>query len=86
MLGPDPFSWRLGRSAQNEVVIEDPSLSRHHARLEFRNGEAVMDLLRELNRNGSTICMVTHDARYAQHADREVALFDGRVVEPAASA
>ena len=40
-----------------------------------------MELLRELNKNGSTVCMVTHDSRYAQHADREVALFDGRVVE-----
>ena len=49
--------------------------------LDSKNGEAVMDLLRELNRNGSTICMVTHDNRYAQHADREVNLFDGRVVD-----
>ena len=40
-----------------------------------------MDLLRELNGNGSTICMVTHDSRYARHADREVNLFDGKVVE-----
>jgi putative ABC transport system ATP-binding protein len=44
-----------------------------------------MELLQELHRNGSTICMVTHDSRYAQHADREVALFDGRVVETVAS-
>ena len=49
--------------------------------LDSRNGEAVMELLRDLHRNGSTICMVSHDARYTQHADREVALFDGRVVE-----
>ena len=48
--------------------------------LDSKNGEAVMDLLRELHQSGSTICMVTHDSRYAQHADREVALFDGRVV------
>lgn len=40
-----------------------------------------MDLLRELNRDGATICIVTHDARYARHADRTVALFDGRVVD-----
>ena len=40
-----------------------------------------MELLRELHRQGSTICMVTHDPRYAQHADREVHLFDGRVVD-----
>src|SRR4029077_20610039 len=49
--------------------------------LDSRNGEAVMDLLRELHAGGATICMVTHDARFAQHADRTVHLFDGRVVE-----
>jgi putative ABC transport system ATP-binding protein len=49
--------------------------------LDSKNGEAVMELLRELNKNGATVCMVTHDTRYAQHADREVALFDGKVVE-----
>ena len=40
-----------------------------------------MDLLRELHREGSTICMVTHDPRFARHADRSVRLFDGRIVE-----
>jgi len=40
-----------------------------------------MELLRELHRNGATICMVTHDPRYAQHADRIVHLFDGLIVE-----
>jgi putative ABC transport system ATP-binding protein len=40
-----------------------------------------MDLLRELHRAGATICMVTHDPRYARHADRSIHLFDGRVVE-----
>jgi putative ABC transport system ATP-binding protein len=54
--------------------------------LDSTNGESVMELLRELHRNGSTICMVTHDQRYAKHADREVDLFDGRVVEEAARA
>ena len=49
--------------------------------LDSKNGEAVMDLLRELHRGGATICMVTHDPRYAAHADRGVHLFDGRVVE-----
>src|ERR1044071_3913463 len=49
--------------------------------LDSRNGEAVMDLLRELHREGATICMVTHDPRYARHADRSIHLFDGRVVE-----
>jgi putative ABC transport system ATP-binding protein len=40
-----------------------------------------MELLRELHREGATICMVTHDPRYARHADRSIHLFDGRVVE-----
>ena len=49
--------------------------------LDSANGEAVMSLLRELHQAGSTICMVTHDPRYAEFADRTVRLFDGRVVE-----
>ncbi len=49
--------------------------------LDSSNGEAVMGLLRELHRDGATICMVTHDPRFARHADRSIHLFDGRVVE-----
>jgi putative ABC transport system ATP-binding protein len=49
--------------------------------LDSKNSEAVMELLRDLHRGGATICMVTHDPRYAQHADRTVQLFDGRVVD-----
>src|ERR1700676_2808709 len=49
--------------------------------LDSRNGEAVMDLLKELHAGGATICMVTHDSRFAEHADRTIHLFDGRVVE-----
>ncbi len=49
--------------------------------LDSRNAEAVMDLLRDLHREGATICMVTHDPRFAAHAERSVHLFDGRVVE-----
>jgi putative ABC transport system ATP-binding protein len=48
--------------------------------LDSKNGESVMELLRELHRNGSTICMVTHDPRFARYADRTVHLFDGRIV------
>ncbi|HVF89382.1 MAG TPA: ABC transporter ATP-binding protein, partial [Blastocatellia bacterium] len=48
--------------------------------LDSSNGEAVMELLRELHRAGATICMVTHDQRYARHADKTIHLFDGRVV------
>ncbi len=49
--------------------------------LDSANGEAVMTLLRELHQAGSTICMVTHDPRYADFADRTIHLFDGRIVE-----
>ena len=49
--------------------------------LDSKNGEAVKELLRELHREGATICMVTHDPRYARHADRSIHLFDGRIVE-----
>ncbi len=52
--------------------------------LDSVNGEAVMDLLSELHRGGATICMVTHDPRYALFADRTVKLFDGRIVEDGA--
>jgi len=49
--------------------------------LDSANGEAVMDLLRDLHRQGATICMVTHDPRYARFAERNIHLFDGRIVE-----
>jgi putative ABC transport system ATP-binding protein len=48
--------------------------------LDSKNGNAVMDLMRELHDEGATICMVTHDPRYAHAADRSVHLFDGQVV------
>ena len=49
--------------------------------LDSANGEAVMSLLSELHREGATICMVTHDPRYARCAERSITLFDGRIVE-----
>ena len=52
--------------------------------LDSKNGEAVMTLLGHLHAEGATICMVTHDPRFARHADRIVNLFDGRVVEDTA--
>ena len=48
--------------------------------LDSKNGEAVMKLLQELHAEGATICMVTHDPRFAAHAERQVHLFDGKVV------
>jgi putative ABC transport system ATP-binding protein len=53
--------------------------------LDSANGEAVMTLLEDLHREGATICMVTHDPRYALRADRTITLFDGRVVEEQAA-
>ena len=49
--------------------------------LDSRNGGAVMELLGELHQEGSTICIVTHDPRYAEHAERTVHLFDGQIVD-----
>ncbi len=49
--------------------------------LDSANGEQVMDLLRDLHRSGATICIVTHDPRYARYAERSIHLFDGRIVE-----
>ena len=52
--------------------------------LDSANGEAVMTLLKELHSSGATICMVTHDPRYTEFADRTIRLFDGRIVEESA--
>jgi putative ABC transport system ATP-binding protein len=49
--------------------------------LDSKNGDAVMELLHTLHRAGSTIVMVTHDTRFARHAERSIHVFDGRVVE-----
>jgi putative ABC transport system ATP-binding protein len=54
--------------------------------LDSANSEQVMALLRELHEEGATICMVTHDPRYAEHADRSIHLFDGQVVRDERSA
>ena len=48
--------------------------------LDSKNGEAVMTLLQELHQEGATICMVTHDPRFAAHAERQIHLFDGKIV------
>jgi putative ABC transport system ATP-binding protein len=49
--------------------------------LDSQNGEAVIELLKELHAGGATICMVTHDQRYSKFADRTINLFDGRIVD-----
>ena len=72
------------RVAVARAVVGDPSIllaDEPTGNLDSSNGEAVMDLMKELHAAGSTICMVTHDPRYARHAQRTIRLFDGRVVE-----
>jgi putative ABC transport system ATP-binding protein len=72
------------RVAVARAVAGDPAIllaDEPTGNLDSTNGEAVMDLLRELHKGGATICMVTHDPRYARHADKNIHLFDGRVVE-----
>ena len=72
------------RVAVARAVVGDPLIllaDEPTGNLDSVNGDAVMELLRELHRNGATICMVTHDQRFARTADRSIHLFDGRVVE-----
>jgi putative ABC transport system ATP-binding protein len=72
------------RVAVARAVVGDPAIllaDEPTGNLDSANGESVMELLHELHRGGATVCMVTHDPRYAQHAERTIHLFDGRVVE-----
>ena len=91
--------WPNSSSASAEPALRGPAAARgggagsgraavHPAgRLDSKNGEAVMGLLQALHDEGSTVCMVTHDPRYAEHARREIHLFDGRCsLHPGSSA
>jgi putative ABC transport system ATP-binding protein len=72
------------RVAIARALINDPAIllaDEPTGNLDSKNGEAVMQLLAELHSEGSTICMVTHDPRFARYAQRTIHLFDGRVVE-----
>ena len=72
------------RVAVARALAGDPSIllaDEPTGNLDSANGEAVMELLKDLHRGGATICMVTHDPRYAAHAERSIHLFDGRIVE-----
>jgi putative ABC transport system ATP-binding protein len=72
------------RVAVARALVGDPSIllaDEPTGNLDSKNGDAVMELLRELHEAGATICMVTHDSRFARHADRTVHLFDGRIVD-----
>jgi putative ABC transport system ATP-binding protein len=72
------------RVAVARALVGDPLIllaDEPTGNLDSRNGDAVIELLRELHQNGATICMVTHDPRYASVADRTIHLFDGCIVE-----
>ena len=72
------------RVAVARAVAGEPALllaDEPTGNLDSKSGESVMDLLHQLHGTGATICMVTHDPRYARHAQRNIHLFDGRVVE-----
>jgi putative ABC transport system ATP-binding protein len=83
------FPSQLSGGQQQRVAVAravggDPSIllaDEPTGNLDSKNGESVMELLRELHRNGATLCMVTHDPRYAAHADRTIHLFDGQIVD-----
>jgi len=75
------------RVAVARALVGDPLIllaDEPTGNLDSKNGDAVMELLKEIHDNGATICMVTHDPRFAHHAERTIHLFDGRLVaEPA---
>jgi putative ABC transport system ATP-binding protein len=76
------------RVAVARAVVGRPSIllaDEPTGNLDSKNAEAVMSLMDDLHRDGATICMVTHDPRWARHATRTVHLFDGRVVEESGS-
>jgi len=72
------------RVAVARALVGEPSIllaDEPTGNLDSKNGEAVMELLQDLHQNGATICMVTHDPRFARHAERSVHLFDGQIVD-----
>lgn len=58
------------------LLVDEPT-----GNLDSKNGDAVMSMLQKLNDTGTTICMVTHDPRYADMAKRKLHLLDGVMVE-----
>ena len=72
------------RVAIARAIVSEPAVllaDEPTGNLDSKNGEAVMELLDELHKGGATICMVTHDPRYAEFAGRKIFMFDGRVVD-----
>lgn len=58
------------------LLVDEPT-----GNLDSRNGDAVMEMLQQLNANGTTLCMVTHDPRYADMASRKLHLLDGKIID-----
>jgi putative ABC transport system ATP-binding protein len=83
------YPAQLSGGQQQRVAVARALVGRPHilladeptGNLDSRNGDAVMNLLGELHQSGATICMVTHDPRFAGHARHTVHLFDGRIVD-----
>ena len=69
------FGGEQQRAAAARALADEPT-----GNLDSENGAAVMQLLSKLQRDGATIGMMTHDSRYAKYAERQVQLFDGRIV------
>lgn len=72
------------RVAVARAIVTEPSIllaDEPTGNLDSANGDTVMEMLAELHKAGSTICMVTHDPRYTKYAQRTIHLFDGRIVE-----
>jgi putative ABC transport system ATP-binding protein len=72
------------RVAVARAIAGEPSLllaDEPTGNLDSKSGESVMELLHQIHENGATVCIVTHDPRYARHAQRSINLFDGRVVD-----
>ncbi len=77
------------RVAVARALVGNPSIllaDEPTGNLDSKNSEAVVELLQQLHRDGATLCMVTHDPRYASIADRAIHLFDGHIVEETAGA
>jgi putative ABC transport system ATP-binding protein len=71
------------RVAVARALVGDPMIllaDEPTGNLDSKNGDSVMELLQDIHQSGATICMVTHDPRYANHAERTVHLFDGKIV------
>ena len=77
------------RVAVARAIAGEPSLllaDEPTGNLDSKSGESVMELLNQIHENGATVCIVTHDPRYARHAQRSINLFDGRVVDASVAA